>query len=512
MKKNTLFLLFSFLLLPTLSWTQTVYWTERGNGIKSFDGTTTSTLVSSIHEHVGISIDETNNEMYWCTAQSGEIRKADIDGSNQSTVLATGSFYITLDVPNNKMYWTIFGSGEVKRADLDGTNVQTIASGQSSPAGITLDLVNNKVYWTESNSNHINRADLDGSNFEDITPSNATDPWGLALDIPNNRMYWSNQSNGNIGRADLDGSNSSIIVSGLGATNPSGVALDLSVGKVYWIEFSGTRISRADLDGSNQELSYITGVSTSSESLVIVPATASIPSCSILSSPADGATGVAIDADLSWSANADATGYKLKIGTSSGAGDFLAETDLNNVTTYDPATDFAANTTYYVILTAYNATGNVTGCTETTFTTGTPINVTWTDGQAADLVIGQPNLTSNTADNGGIGATTLDGCSGIAIDHTNGKMYVADEDNHRVLRYAYPITSNQPAAEVVFGQPNFTSSTDATTQAGMGFPAGVAVDANGTLWVADSENSRVLRFDNAHTINSNGPNADGVLG
>jgi len=136
----------------------------------------------------------------------------------------------------------------------------------------------------------------------------------------------------------------------------------------------------------------------------------------------------------------------------------------------------------------------------------------WLDGQAADLVIGQPNLTSNTADNGGVSATALDGCSGIAIDHTNGKMYVVDEDNHRVLRYAYPVTGNQPTAEVVFGQSDFTSSSSATSQSGMNQPGGVAVDANGTLWVADATNNRVLRFDNAHNINSNGPNADGVLG
>ncbi|MEN0049190.1 MAG: DUF5050 domain-containing protein [Bacteroidota bacterium] len=271
MKKNyTLYLLFSFLLLPTLIWTQTVYWTERGNGIKSFDGTTTSTLVSSTLNHTGIAIDETNGEMYWCTAQSGQIRKANLDGSNQSTVLATGSFYIALDVPNNKMYWTIFGAGTVRRANLDGTNAETIASGQSSPVGIALDLVNNKVYWTESSSNQINRANLDGSMAEDITPSNVSNPRGLALDIPNNRMYWANLASGNISRADLDGSNATIIVNGLGtATNLSGVALDLSAGKVYWIEFSGTRIGRADLDGSNQELSYITGVSTSSESVAV---------------------------------------------------------------------------------------------------------------------------------------------------------------------------------------------------------------------------------------------------
>lgn len=92
------------------------------------------------------------------------------------------------------------------------------------------------------------------------------------------------------------------------------------------------------------------------------------PTCSVISSPADEATSVSVTTSLSWSANIDATGYKLKIGSSSGASDFLTETDLGNVTTYDP-TDFAYNTEYFVTLTAYNTNGDAASCTETSFTT-----------------------------------------------------------------------------------------------------------------------------------------------
>ena len=135
----------------------------------------------------------------------------------------------------------------------------------------------------------------------------------------------------------------------------------------------------------------------------------------------------------------------------------------------------------------------------------------FTNGQAANLVIGQPDLNSNTADNGGISATSIDGPSGIAIDLDNGKMYVADEDNHRVLRYAYPFTSNQPTAEAVFGQPDFTSVNFATSQSGMRSPRALAIDNAGRLWVAETSNNRVLRFDDAAN-KPNGANADGVLG
>ena len=136
----------------------------------------------------------------------------------------------------------------------------------------------------------------------------------------------------------------------------------------------------------------------------------------------------------------------------------------------------------------------------------------WTDGQAADRVLGQPDLTSNTANNGGISAMTLNGCSAIAIDVANGKMYIADEQNHRILRYAYPITSDQQAADLVFGQADFTSSSPNTTQNTFNSPRGIAVDNTGRLWVGDGINSRVVWFNAAHTLSSNQPNADGVLG
>jgi DNA-binding beta-propeller fold protein YncE len=141
-----------------------------------------------------------------------------------------------------------------------------------------------------------------------------------------------------------------------------------------------------------------------------------------------------------------------------------------------------------------------------------PAVAQWTDGQDATYVIGQPDFTTNT------GTTTQNGLNqgiGVALDLTNSKLYIADGANNRVLRFAYPITGNQPNAEAVLGQANYTSgamnrggSVAANTMAG---PRSVAVDSAGRLWVADSVNNRVLRFDSAHT-KTNGDNADGVLG
>ena len=57
----------------------------------------------------------------------------------------------------------------------------------------------------------------------------------------------------------------------------------------------------------------------------------------------------------------------------------------------------------------------------------------------------------------------------VAIDSAHGKLYVLDSGNHRVLRFAYPVSTNQPAAELVFGQPDFISS-------GVGLPRTLSMD------------------------------------
>jgi hypothetical protein len=140
------------------------------------------------------------------------------------------------------------------------------------------------------------------------------------------------------------------------------------------------------------------------------------------------------------------------------------------------------------------------------------LHAQWVDGQNAAYVIGQANFTSNTA------ATTANGLNkpwGLAIDETYNKLYVVDWGNHRVLRYALPITQNQPTAELVLGQADFTHGLgnrgSLVTANTLNYPKGIAV-YHDTLWVADYSSERVLRFDNAHSISTNGANANGALG
>ena len=128
------------------------------------------------------------------------------------------------------------------------------------------------------------------------------------------------------------------------------------------------------------------------------------------------------------------------------------------------------------------------------------------NGAPADGVLGQPDFTSRTS------ATTAQGMRGpqkMATD-SSGRLWVVDSDNARVLRFDNAAAKpNGAPADGVLGQPDFTSQTSATTSQGMSWPAGITVDSSGRLWVGDI--GRVLRFDNAAS-KPNGAPADGVLG
>ncbi len=129
-------------------------------------------------------------------------------------------------------------------------------------------------------------------------------------------------------------------------------------------------------------------------------------------------------------------------------------------------------------------------------------------GTSAEAALGQPDLTDATP---AAGARGMRGPAGVALDR-RGCLWVADTGNHRVLRFdhAASLPSGAPASAVL-GQPDLASASPTTTPLGMRHPAGVGLDAAGRLWVADTDNHRVLRFDNAARL-PNGACATGVLG
>lgn len=141
-------------------------------------------------------------------------------------------------------------------------------------------------------------------------------------------------------------------------------------------------------------------------------------------------------------------------------------------------------------------------------------------------VLGQGTLDTNNPNYPGnlpLSPPTSSGFSqvdGLAIDSATGKLFVVDSLNHRILRYSSEqslLTGGQP--EVVLGQADFNSNSanrnlvdpGNMTANSLAFPIGATVDSSGNLWVVDWGNTRVLRFENASTLQS-GANAVQTIG
>ncbi len=122
-----------------------------------------------------------------------------------------------------------------------------------------------------------------------------------------------------------------------------------------------------------------------------------------------------------------------------------------------------------------------------------------------DFVIGQSDFTGNQP---GTSATSLALPSSVQI--ANGKLVVADSGNNRVLIWnSLPTSSVSP--DVVVGQTSFASSVSPTppSAVSLSFPVSASI-VNGKLFVSDQNNDRVLIWNTVPT--SNGEPADVVVG
>jgi sugar lactone lactonase YvrE len=134
---------------------------------------------------------------------------------------------------------------------------------------------------------------------------------------------------------------------------------------------------------------------------------------------------------------------------------------------------------------------------------------TWVNNENAVTVLGQPNFLSATAASG---PSAMFQPSAVRFDPISGKVFVADCANNRVLRFANSqALANGGAAEAAFGQIDLNAASGGFSQSKIRCAGEMAIDAAGRLWIADIDNSRVLRWDSAATIPSGQP-ANGVLG
>ncbi|MFB3827278.1 MAG: hypothetical protein ACE15B_10940 [Bryobacteraceae bacterium] len=139
-------------------------------------------------------------------------------------------------------------------------------------------------------------------------------------------------------------------------------------------------------------------------------------------------------------------------------------------------------------------------------------------GDKADIVIGQPDMARalcNYPDNDADKPNQKSLCrpTGIAVD-AEGNLWVADSGNGRVLRFPAPFAhqATLPAADLVIGQKTFTAKLTDPTSSTMAAPYGITFAAENGLLVSDATHNRVLFFPRQNGTFTTGMAAAKVFG
>ncbi|MCF6323318.1 MAG: hypothetical protein L3J89_03180 [Gammaproteobacteria bacterium] len=130
------------------------------------------------------------------------------------------------------------------------------------------------------------------------------------------------------------------------------------------------------------------------------------------------------------------------------------------------------------------------------------------NGASADVVIGQTDFISNLANQGGGAASnTINSPQGVSC--RDGKIYVSDSDNHRILIFNTIPIINNVSADIVIGQANFINTAAACSSSGVNRPHQLTFHDN-KMYLSDQSNHRVLIYDPIPVTNN--PAASAVIG
>jgi uncharacterized protein (TIGR03437 family) len=93
-----------------------------------------------------------------------------------------------------------------------------------------------------------------------------------------------------------------------------------------------------------------------------------------------------------------------------------------------------------------------------------------------------------SGDNGPATSAQLANPLGVAVDSA-GSVYIADRNNHRIRKVSGGVITTVAGN----GTPGFSGDNGSATGAQLNYPAGVAVDSAGNLYIADSYNFRIRK-------------------
>ncbi|KAG5877087.1 hypothetical protein JTB14_015462 [Gonioctena quinquepunctata] len=189
--------------------------------------------ITGIKQASSIDFDTNTMRIYWSDSKLRTIMRAFINGSDVQKVIDSGlaapegiavdwlglNIFWTdpvshrievsrlIDPVAGYMYWSEWGS--IKRANMDGKNQTTLIATNELSTSLSLDNEKRRLYWIEKNPCLIKSTDLNGNDIV-IFVQDITEP--VALTLYNDSIYWADNKTGQILRSNKsDGLNHTII-------------------------------------------------------------------------------------------------------------------------------------------------------------------------------------------------------------------------------------------------------------------------------------------------------------
>ncbi len=279
---------------PSTTGTPTIFYLDVGGRVMTAaaEAPVPRALVSSAGQGPdGIAINLAAGHIFWTgmgspSADDGFVMRANLDGSNVTTLVAAGGTYtpkqMRVDAAGAKLYWSDREGMRVQRSNADGSNVETlvtVATGATARmdagnwcVGMALDDAGGWFYWTQKGGDNagvgsirrahiampagqtsVNRTDIE------VLFAGLPEPIDIELDLEAGLIYWADRGDDTINRAPIaipagrtaaNRTDRQILVRSVGEA--IGVAIDKPRGRLYYTSAEG-QLGRANLDGTGKQ-------------------------------------------------------------------------------------------------------------------------------------------------------------------------------------------------------------------------------------------------------------------
>ncbi len=475
----------------------------------------------------------------------GPATEASLDLPQGVAVDAAGNLYIAdtdhyrvRKVGTDGVITTVAGKGT---PGFSGDGGPATAASLDRPAGVAVDAAGN-LYIADTDNDSIRKVGREGTISTVALRTSLSFPVGVAVDAAGN-LYIADTFNARVLKVTPDGTSSTVAGNGLTgfsgdggpATNaslnfPSGIAVD-AAGNLYVADYFNRRVRKVGPDGvitslaGNGLFKYAGDNGPAASAALNVPSAVAVdsagnlyiadrdnqrvrkvgPDGTIVTLAGNGAAGFSGDGGPAGSAS-----LNTPVGVAADARGNIYVADRNNRRIRKVASDGT--------MTTVAGDGNIgfsgDGGPATAARMRTPAAVTAdaagsvyiadTDNQRVRKV--SPDGIMSTAAGNGVAGFSGDGGpatsatfrnpSGVAAD-AGGNLYIGDRGNRRVRKVSSGGTISTVAGNGVSG-----SSGDGgpATSASVGAPEGVAADAGGNLYIADTDNYRIRKVNSVGII------------